>query len=174
MIQKDLNATDNALDSLSEKDLVAKANTTLDLMGMEAADKLPDMIFVGAKKLQNGSILYQLNLRDLANWLKQTDVQKAFMMNYGGTSNMWNKLHYVIAEFIPTSFDAGLSYVHAKVEEDSSLSPDSITYSKYIKPLHLHSNNQKVAHAVLGFREQADANQAIQYGMFIKGKHINI
>jgi hypothetical protein len=61
MIQKDLNATDNALDSLSEKDLVARANTTLDLMGMEAADKPPDMVFVGAKKLRNGSVLYQLN-----------------------------------------------------------------------------------------------------------------
>ena len=34
LIQKDQNTTENALDSLTEKDLVAKANTALDLMGM--------------------------------------------------------------------------------------------------------------------------------------------
>jgi gas vesicle protein len=38
LIQKDPNTTDNILDSLTEKDLVAKANTTLDLMGIEAKD----------------------------------------------------------------------------------------------------------------------------------------
>ena len=39
LIQKDKNITENALDSLMEKDLVAKANTALDLMGIEGLDK---------------------------------------------------------------------------------------------------------------------------------------
>ena len=50
MIQKDPRATDNVLESLTEKDLVAKANTTLDLMGIEAADKPLETAFIGAKK----------------------------------------------------------------------------------------------------------------------------
>jgi hypothetical protein len=36
LIQKDKNVTDNTLDNLTEKDLVAKANTALDLMGMSS------------------------------------------------------------------------------------------------------------------------------------------
>jgi hypothetical protein len=51
LIQKDPNSADNALETLTEKELVAKANTTLDLMGLEAADKPQDTTFVGAKKL---------------------------------------------------------------------------------------------------------------------------
>ena len=51
LIQKDKDATDNTLEPLSEKDLVVKANTTLDLMGIEAEDKPPGTAFVGAKKL---------------------------------------------------------------------------------------------------------------------------
>jgi len=39
LIQKDKNTTENTLNSLTEKDLVAKANTVLDLMGMEGLDK---------------------------------------------------------------------------------------------------------------------------------------
>jgi methyl-accepting chemotaxis protein len=51
LIQKDKDATDNALDSLTEKDLVVKANTTLDLMGMAGMDKPRHTSFIRAKKL---------------------------------------------------------------------------------------------------------------------------
>jgi len=151
LIQKDKEATDNALEPLSEKDLVVKANTTLDLMGMEANNKPPRMTFVGAKKLRNGSVLYQLSTREAVNWLKQNEVRKSFMANYGSTSNMHNKLYYVITEFVPTTFEAGYSYIHVKVEEGSGLCNNTIVYSKYIKPAHLCTNNQKVAHVVFGF-----------------------
>lgn len=100
-------------------------------MGIEAVNKLLETTFVGAKKLCNGSVLYQLNTRDAAIWLKQTDVQNTFIANYGGTSNIQNKLYYVIAEFVPTTFDAGSSYVHTKVEEDSTLGSNTIGYSNW-------------------------------------------
>jgi len=151
LIQKDPGATDNALESLTEKDLVAKANTTLDLMGIEVADKPPGTAFIGAKKLKNSNVLYQLNSMDAGYWIKQTDVQKAFITNYSGTSNIQNKLHYVIAEFMPTTFNVGSSYMHTKVEEDSGISNNMIAFSKYIKPPHLCNENQKVAHIIIGF-----------------------
>jgi len=87
---------------------------------------------------------------------------------------MHNKLYYVITEFAPTTFEAGSSYVHVKVEEDSGLCNDVIVYSKYIKPAHLHTNNQKVAHVVFGFDSRHRANAAIEGGMFIEGKHVNV
>jgi len=51
LIQKDRNATDNALDNLTKKDLVTKANTALDLMGWEGMDKPWHTTFIGVKKL---------------------------------------------------------------------------------------------------------------------------
>ena len=51
LIQKDKDATENALDSLTEKDLVIKANTTLDPMGMAGMDKPCHTSFIGVKKL---------------------------------------------------------------------------------------------------------------------------
>lgn len=174
LIQKDPNTTNNTLESLSEKDLVAKANMTLDLMGIEAADKPPGTTFVGAKKLRNGNVLYQLNSKDAADWMKELEVQTAFMVNYGGTANIWNKLFYVIAEFVLTTFDAGSSYTHAKVEEDSVLGTGAIPYSKYIKPPHLRANGQKVAHVIFGFNSHWGANSMIEFSMFIEGKHSNV
>ena len=57
MIQKDPDATDNTLESLTKKDPVAKANTALDLMGMVVANKPLGTTFIKAKKLRNGNIL---------------------------------------------------------------------------------------------------------------------
>ena len=131
-------------------------------MGIEAEDKPLGTAFVGAKKLKNRSVLYQLSTRDAANWLKQNEVRKSFMANYGGTSNMCNKLYYVIAEFVPTTFEAGSSYVHTKVEEDSGLCTGVIAYSKYIKPTHLHTSNQRVAHIVFSFNSWHGAQQLKQ------------
>ena len=174
LIQKDKDATDNALDSLTEKDLVVKANTALDLMGKAGMNKPRHTSFIGAKKLRNGNVLYQLNSKDAATWLREPEVQKAFMEKYGGTSNIRNKLHYVIAEFVPVTFDAGSSFAHAKIEQDNFIGLDSIAYSKYIKPPHLRTGNQRVAHVIFGFTDREDANTAITTGMFIEGKHTNV
>jgi septal ring factor EnvC (AmiA/AmiB activator) len=61
LIQTDPNKADNTLNSHTEKELIAKANTALGLMGIKATDQPTDTSFIGAKKLRNGNILYQLN-----------------------------------------------------------------------------------------------------------------
>ena len=174
LIQKDANANSNALDSLTEKDLVTKANTALDLMGIEAADQPKDTKFVGAKKLRNGNVLYQLDTAEAAKWLRQPEVQKAFIERYGGTSNIQNKLFYTVAEFVPTTFDAGSNYAHLRVEQDNAIPTSAMAYSKYIKPQHLRASNQKVAHVILGFNDRKAANRAIKYGLFIEGKQVAV
>ena len=87
---------------------------------------------------------------------------------------MQNKLHYVIAEFVPVTFIENSSFMHAKIEEDSALSANTLVFSKYIKPSHLCSINQKVAHVTLGFKDRHAANAAIQSGLFVEGKHVSI
>jgi hypothetical protein len=52
------------------------------------------------------------------------------MANFGGTLNIQNKLYYVIAEFILTTFEAGSSFMHAKLEDINFLSRESIVFSK--------------------------------------------
>ena len=173
LIQKEKNTTDNAQPELTEKELVTKANTALDLMGWEGLDKPRHTTFVAAKKLRNGDTLYQVNSIEAAEWMRQKDVQEAFMKFYDGTSTIRNKLHYVIAEFVPITFEAGASYAHAKLEEDNTLTEQAIAFSKYIKPPHLRTENQRVAHVTIGFNHREDANSAIRNGLFIEGKHVN-
>jgi len=76
LTQKDHNTTENTLKNLTEKDLVTKANTALDLMGWEGLNKPQHTSFIGTKKLRNRSILYQMDSEN-------TNVQKSFMENSG-------------------------------------------------------------------------------------------
>jgi hypothetical protein len=103
-------------------------------MDTAALEMPPGVAFVGARKLRNGNVSYQLNSHDAGNWLSQTDVQKAFIASYGGSSNIQSKLLYIIAEFVPVTFIEDSTFTNLKIEENSGLSVDSIAFSKYIKP----------------------------------------
>jgi TolA-binding protein len=79
---------DNPPTNLTEKELVTKANTALDLMGWEGLDKLQHTTFVAARKLCNGDVIYQVNTPEAAEWIQQGDIQEAFMRHYNGTSTI--------------------------------------------------------------------------------------
>jgi hypothetical protein len=64
--------------------------------------------------------------------------------------------------------------MHARIETDSALAENTIAYSKYIKPAHLRTNNQKVAHIVFGFSDRNNTNKAIEYGMYVEGKEVKV
>jgi len=174
LIQKDVNANSNNLDSLTEKDLVVKANMALDLMGIEAANQPNNTKFIGAKKLQNSNVLYQLDTVEAAKWMKQPEVQKAFMEWYGDTSHIQNKLLYTVAEFVPTTPNAGSNYAHLQIEQDNMLPTATMAYSKYIKPQHLQASNQKVVHIIIGFNNWKATNRAIEHSLFIEGKQMTV
>jgi hypothetical protein len=108
------------------------------------------------------------------NWFKQPNVKQAFTAKFDGTSNIQNKLFYIIAEFVSTTFEEGSSFMHAQIESDSTLAEKAIVYSKYIKPAHLCMTGQKVAHIVFGFSNCNNTNKAIKYGMYIEGKEIKV
>jgi soluble cytochrome b562 len=72
LIQRNRNNTgntDDTLPDLTEKELVTKVNTALDLMGWEGLDKPQHTTFLAARKLCNGDILYQVNEPEAVEWL---------------------------------------------------------------------------------------------------------
>ena len=60
------------------------------------------------------------------------------------------------------------------LEANNSLTTSSITWTKYVKPPHLCSPNQRNAHVIIGLSNKEDANKIIQHGLYIEGKHTTI
>ena len=90
---------------LTEKDLVTKANMALELMDNTPTNKLEIVSFITTKKLRNGNVLFQLNSTQATAWLRNLDIQKEFLLTYSSNANIHNKLHHIIAELVPISFD---------------------------------------------------------------------
>ena len=151
LIEKAPDADTNGLSDLSEKELVAKANMTRHLMGMEAGDAPPNTVFVGAQKLRNGGVLLQLNSVAAADWLRQSKVMKSFLSHLGGTSVLKMRLLNTVMEYIPVSFDPTAFGALEAVEDASGLPRASILSAKFIKPVQLHVVGQGTAHAIFGF-----------------------
>ena len=63
--------TSTAPTELTEKDLIAKVNTALELMVDQPTNKPSPVTFVAAKKLCNSNILFQLNSIAAVSWLKK-------------------------------------------------------------------------------------------------------
>jgi hypothetical protein len=171
VVQKDPTTTrDEAFEKLTEKELVEKANITLTLMGQQAADAPADTHFVGAKKLRNGNVLYQLSSKISADWMKKKDVQTAFSNFYGGTTNVCTKLLYTLVKFVPVTFDPTSQITWDKIARDSEIQEGNIVYAKYIKPPQYRNAGQRTAHIIMGYLTREAANRAIGKGLFIEGK----
>ena len=159
---------------LTEKDLVTKANLALELMDDPGTNKPTAITFIAAKKLQNDNVLYQLNSPQAAKWLRNPKVQATFLQSYSSTAHIRNKLYHVIVEFAPTSFLADSPQAHTTLERNNPISPSSVVWSKFVKPPHLRTPNQKSAHIILGLANKKDANSLIQHGIFIEGRHSTV
>jgi hypothetical protein len=70
---------------LTEKELVAKANAAVRLMGDDVEGR-PDSqdLFLGAHQLRRGGVLYLMVSVEAANWVKLPGVKAAFMAHYEG------------------------------------------------------------------------------------------
>ena len=74
----------NGMVELTEKQLVEKANVALDLMRLQAEDKPVGTQFMGVSKLNGmGEVMYEMDMEEVAEWLKGSDVMKAFIAQWG-------------------------------------------------------------------------------------------
>lgn len=163
---------DNGLSDLTEKELVEKAKTSLDLMGIFAKDQPEGTTFVAARKLRSGGIIYQLESVASAVWLRTPEVMVSFMAHFGGTSIIRSRLVYVVAEYVPRWWNENSQEAREQVERESGLPKGVMMYSKYIKHPRYHKASQKTAHAILGFVSREAANFAITHGLFMDGKRV--
>ena len=71
LIDKDPLAALNNLEGPSEQELVAKANEALERMQEESRPRLENTRMVGAKKLKNSGVVYELRNKEVEKWLRR-------------------------------------------------------------------------------------------------------
>ena len=172
LVDKAPNADHNGLKELTEKELVEKARIALEQL--EQTDQLPDIVvqFVGAKKLRNGGVIYEMNTAEAAHWLKSEDNITNFLQVFSAISIIKQQVHSIIAEYVLVSFSPDDRMQLASIETVNRLEPGGILNAQWIKPIYCRKQGQRTAHAILGYVQPEEANSAIRNGVIIAGKRV--
>jgi hypothetical protein len=162
-------AGSTSLSDMSEKELVAKANMTINLMGMASADR-PDPehdMFVSAQKLQRGDILYVIRTGQGAAWLRRVGVREAFISNFGSPVLIQKRVHRLVIENVPVSFNPTMLEILA-IQND--IPPDTISNARWIKREANRKPGQTTAFLSLDVNTPNAFNSIVRQGIRIEGR----
>jgi hypothetical protein len=124
---------------------------------------------VAARLLKNGSILFELESKNGANWLKQPKISKGFENCFPGVVTVKVNNFQVVVQFLPIKLKNWLENLYAEIEKENGLTEGAIASTRWLRNPDNWSTNQTKAHAVFSLRFVADTNNIINGGMIIDG-----
>jgi hypothetical protein len=166
LIDTDPQGEQDTLGELTERELVAKANEAVD--NLEEDHDLASIVFIGAKKLANGGIVFDLDTEEAARWIQAN--KNAFTSKFSGTATVKDRALTVIVEYVPLSHSPEALAEMRKIERDSKLPIGSLLATRWIKPIQRRTAGQRSAHIIAKFTTTEAANKSIRDGLIIAGK----
>ena len=114
------------------------------------------MRMIGARKLRNGGVMYELSDPEAAKWLRWECA--AFVVNFGGTSVLKERAVAIIVEFVPILYNPDVVAESQKVKCDSRLEVGAIVSTRWIKPVKRWADGQQMAHLIARLKMPEDMN----------------
>jgi len=124
LIDKSPDTTANPPNNLDEGKLVEKANELVTKMSSKSSHPTTDIRVVGAKKLQNGGIVYELNNPESAQWMWKEKAE--FMKHYSKSSIIKDKSVSIIVEYVPIAHSPDALGESRKIEHEMGIPSESV------------------------------------------------
>jgi len=154
--------------SLTE--LISKANEAFDKMN-EAAK--PALVKVEtAHKTKKNAILFTLNSKEAANWVREPGNEETFADAFSKGSHIRDRLYNIVAPRVPLTFEPGNTTHLREIEEANGLTQNVLRKARWIKPVERRRSGQTHAYAILSFSSADTANKLIRDGLGICGSLI--
>ncbi|KAG2108903.1 uncharacterized protein F5147DRAFT_531038, partial [Suillus discolor] len=124
------------------------------------------------RKLSHGGALYELNAPISAEWLNIPTNRRIFLNLFDANTIIKDRSYHLIVENVPISFDPNSKTAITEIEIKGGLQANSISKTRYIKPVARRSPTQRTAHVTITLNSKIAANQIIRFGLPIKGKKV--
>jgi len=149
---------------------MAKANEALAHMATQLPQSSSQLREVGARKLNNSGVVYELDKLKMANWVRRE--KKTFMAGFGGTLVVRGRATSVIVEFITVVHSPDMLSKNRRVEGDSRLEERVLLTTRWIKLTQRCMPGQRAAHLIAHFKTNEATNMVFKDGIVIVGKRV--
>ena len=149
---------------------MVKANKALARMKEAGGGGPEGARMIGARKLRNGGVVYELSDPEAAKWLRQESA--AFAVNFRGRSVLKERAVAIIIEFVLISYNPDVLAEIQKIECDYRLEAGAIVSTRWIKLVQRRADRQWTAHLITRLKMPEDVNRAIRNGLIVAGKRV--
>jgi hypothetical protein len=165
--------TGSTTENMTERELVAKANMTIELMVTQAADKPEgEKLFLSAKRLARGGVLYLMVSTEAARWMRQSDVKRAFEEKYGGQAQIKDRGYNIILEYVPITFQPMSGTAQRVVERENGIEEGEIVSARYLKEEWRRAPGQRTAFVSITLKTAQTANKILREGLIVEGRQV--
>ncbi|PSR72423.1 hypothetical protein PHLCEN_2v11704 [Hermanssonia centrifuga] len=122
-----VNITDQTMGKqLEDEVLLRKANLALEHMGIQANDapkKCEEIYFASVMVLPRGGVVYEMDSRVSAEWIKKADVKAAFLEKYGRGLDveMRERKYLVVVDLVPIRLNMEDGNALRRVEDGNGM-----------------------------------------------------
>jgi len=161
----------SATEGLTPKQLVEKANITLQLLEDEGDwdenTKPSGMKFITAQTLKNGGVLYEMEDEQAATWIRAPGNRARFESLFGGSVKVKARQYQIVVRFVPASAKGALEEVAKDIETDRNLDTGTIKHIKWMRDPKHWKPNQRAAHAVISVSNIEITNDILMCGAVV-------
>jgi len=101
---------------------------------------------VGANKLNNGGVVYELDKPETTSWVREE--KAAFTARFGGLVVVRDRAISVLVEFVPVTHSPEALAEDRRIKCDSGLVEGVLLATRWIKLVWRHMRGQKAAHLI--------------------------
>ncbi|PSR81449.1 hypothetical protein PHLCEN_2v6377 [Hermanssonia centrifuga] len=123
---------------LEDQVLLRRANLALEHMGIQADDapkKCKEIYFASVVVLPRGGVVYEMDSRESADWIKKADVKAAFLEKYGRGLDveMKDRLYLVVVDSVPIRLNIDDGVALRRIEGGNTIKEGSIKKVRWFK-----------------------------------------
>ena len=165
-------SADQNLDVMNQDTLARKATDAINTAWVISPEPKPvsQPKIRDATLMRNGGLLLEFDSEASANWLREEANSNCFASNIGSGACIKNRSYQVIVQFVPIQFNPTDNTHLRDLEENNSLSPNSVLRAEWIKNPRDRKPHQKVATLRIYFNDAKTANKILSIGASILGK----
>ena len=119
----------------------------------------PDKVRVeGITRTRFGTLLMQLNSKEVVLWLKEPDIEMNFLKEFSDGTSFKDRSFNIMVKWVPITFDLGNRTHHREIKEVNDLTDHLISHAHWIKPERRRCKGQTHAHLILILNKAETAN----------------